>query len=98
MALMLEGLAVAGDTALLSMLLSPVPAGQPSTAAVSGLSVSCTAIGGGAAAPVRRYGTWGRMPGVRRVRTSSSATRMSLMLLSWETRRIRLNAWSAPIL
>src|SRR5215208_8518751 len=45
-----------------------------------------------------RYRTWGLSPGVRRVRTSSSATRMTLMLLSWETRRIRLKAWSVSIL
>ena len=52
----------------------------------------------GAAEQFRRYGTSGLMPGVRRVRTSSSATRISLMLLSWETRRITLKAWSASIL
>lgn len=51
-----------------------------------------------AAEQFRRYGTSGLMPGVRRVRTSSSATRISLMLLSWETRRITLKAWSASIL
>jgi hypothetical protein len=52
----------------------------------------------GAAEQFRRYGTSGLMPGARRVRTSSSATRISLMLLSWETRRITLKAWSASTL
>src|SRR5215204_5531088 len=39
----------------------------------------------------------GAQPGVRRVRTSSSATRMSLMLLSWETRRRTLKAFSGSM-
>ena len=39
----------------------------------------------------------GRQPGVRRVRTSSSATRISLMLLSWETRRRTLKACSGSM-
>src|SRR5215211_7638094 len=39
----------------------------------------------------------GAQPGVRRVRTSSSATRMSLMLLFWETRRRTLKACSGSM-
>jgi hypothetical protein len=37
-------------------------------------------------------------PGLRRVRTSSSATRISFVLLSWETRRRTLKAFSASML
>jgi hypothetical protein len=39
----------------------------------------------------------GAQPGVRRVRTSSSATRISLVLLFWETRRRTLKACSGSM-